>query len=391
MNDYEEQLRSGYLSFSRADLAQTIAAEEANIMAYKLMSEAMETNASYTTHSGQSVNEIYPLSADAVETMSKKLEEAEAAADNPNDDLFQNRLKELRRVVWWSKERHYTFSWLIIFGGLLWILFYGLTDVILSGPDYGKYQAQVEGWDEAPQSYTIEEAKKAYNRNARIYSSATNYKLFKLQEIIKAYDKAKIENERTASTLRYGTLSENEKEIYRHNMDIYTVTMEKAKAEFETANALSFDQWKQKALDEVGDGAKNERNRNGMLWLTVVYFVVIIALYILTNRPCGYMMSRQRATARVTGGILKVLFGIISWLGISGARMGWTDPDKIVTVFWSDGSITKHLILSDLINSNAMFKIIFFVAALTFLMFGSAYLLPILTIIGFFTNIDRKR
>lgn len=391
MNEWEKQLRSGYLSFSRADLVQSVAAGGTNITAYKLMIEATETNASYKTRRGKSVNEIYPLSAEAAEAMSQKLKEAEAVADNPKDETFQYRLKELKHVAWWSKERHSTFSWLIIVGGLLWVLFYSLTVVILDSPDYSKRQAQVEAWNDALPSYTIEEAKKAYNRNADIYSNATNYKLYKLSEITNAYYKAEWNRESTAKTLRYGTLSEKDKEIYRHNIEVYAATMEKTKAEFEAAEAQTFDQWQQKALDEIGAGTKKERNRNGMLWLTIAYFVVITVLYVLTNRPYGYMLSRQRTTAHVTGGILKVLFGVISWLGISGARMGWTDPDKIVTVFWSDGSITKHLVVSDLINGSALFKIIFYVAALTFLMFGSAYLLPILTIIGFFTNIDRQR
>lgn len=391
MNELEKQLRSGYLSFSRADLVRSVAAGGSNIAAYKLMIEATETNASYKTRSGKSVNEIYPLSAAAAEAMSQKLKEVEAAADNLKDETFQYRLKELKRVAWWSKERHSTFSWFIIVGGLLWALFYGLTTVILKGPDYSKRQAQIEAWNDTPPSYTMEEAKEAYHLNADIYSSATNYKLYSLREITNVYYKAKVSHERTASTLRYGTLSEGEKEIYRHNMEVDAATMEKVKAEFETVEAQTFDQWRQKALDEVGDDVKEERNKNVMLWFAVAYFVVITVLYVLTNFPCGYMLSRQRATARVTGGILKVLFGVISWLGISGARMGWTDPDKIVTVFWSDGSITKHLVVSDLINSSAMFNIIFYVAALTFLMFGSAYLLPILTIIGFFTNIDRYK
>ena len=391
MNDLEIQLRSGYLSFSRADLAQSVAIGGSNAVAYKLMIEATETNATYTTRSGEPVNEIYPLTAEATEEMLNKLQEAENAADNPKDETFRQRLNELKRIAAWSAERKRLYSWLIIIGGILWILFYSLATVILAGPDYSKRQAQVEAWNEAPPSYTIDEVKDAYSLRADKYGNATNYKLSCLIQLANAYFHANHTYEETGKTLRYGTLTDTQRGIYTHNQEIQAAEVEQAKADFEAANALTFDQWKQKALDEVGGGAKSESNKNFNLWLLVAYFVVIIALYVVTNRPFGYMLSRQRTTARVTGGILKVLFGIISWLGISGARMGWTDPDKIVTVWWSDGSISKHLVASDLINSTAMFHIIFYVAALTFLMFGSAYLLPILTIIGFFINIDRKK
>ncbi len=390
MYEWEKQLRSGYLSFSRADLVQSVAEGGQNTAAYKLMIEATETNALYKTRSGKSVNEIYPLTATAVKEMSLKLKEAEAAADNPNDETFQYRLKELKRIAWWSAKRHSTYSWMIIVGGLLWALFYLASPFVLSGPDYGKWKAQVEAWSDTPPNYTIEEAKKAYSRNNDIYRTATNYKLYHLHLIIEKYDKAVHNYENTAETLRYGTLSEKDKEIYSHNLEIEATAIENVKAEFNVAAAQTVEQWQQKALSEVGGGAKDEKDRNMMFYLTVAYFILITVLYILTNRPRGYMLSRQRSTARVTGGVLNVFFGILTWLGISGARMGWTDPDKIVTIFWSDGSVTKHLLASDLINGSALFKIGFYVAALTFLMFGSAYLLPILTIIGFFINIDRK-
>lgn len=391
MNDLECQLRSGYLSFSRADLAQSVATGTSNVKSYELMIEATKTNASYKTRSSEAVNEIYPLTAEAVEVMSQKLAEAEAAADNPKDETFRSRLNELKRIASWSARRQSVYSWLIIAGGFLWMLFYFLTTIILAGPDYGVREAKVKAWSDTPPRYKIEEVKDNYNLRADKYGSATNYKLFCLKDLANAYFKVKHNCEETEKTLRYGTLSDSQKEIYTHNMEVYATNMEKAKADFDAADALSFDQWQQKALEEVGGGLNSERSRNANLYLMITYFAVIIVLYVLTNRPKGYMLSRQRTTARIAGGLLKVLFAVISWLGISGARMGWTDPDKIVTVWWSDGSITKHLVASDLINSSAMFKIIFYVAALTFLMFGSAYLLPILTIIGFFINVDRKR
>lgn len=271
------------------------------------------------------------------------------------------------------------------------MVFYGLTTVILAPPDYNRYQAQVEAWNDTPSSYTIDDVKEAKHRNVNLYSSADNYKLHNLREILKEYFTAEAESKRTASTLRYGTLSERDKEIYRHNMEVDAATMDKVKAEFEKANAQPSDYWQQKALEEIGGKVNNEQNRTFSLWLMVAYFLVITVLYVLTNNPYGYMLSRQRTTQRVSGGIVKALYAIIMWLGISGARMGWTDPDRIVTIFWSDGSVTKHLIMSDLINGSAMFKIIFYAAALTILMYGSAYLLPILTIIGYFTNVDRQR
>lgn len=391
MNDIETQLRTGYISFSRADIAQSIDTGATNKAAYQLMMEATRANNGYTTRKGEPVNEIYPLTADAAEAMRQKLSEAEQAADNPKDEVFQLRLKELKRIACWSAKTQKSWSWMIVIGGVLWVAFYLLTTVVLAGPDYSKRQAQVETWTDTPPSYAIDEVKDKYSLRADKYGCATNYKLSCLIELANAYFRVKHTYEETGKTLRYGTLSDTNREVYTHNLTVLEKELNEAKANFEAANAQPSDYWQQKALDEVGGGVKGEKKRNAFLYLIAAYFVVITVLYIYTNRPKGYMLSRQRATARVTGGMTKVMFGILSWLGISAARMGWTDPDKIVTIFWSDGSITKYPLASDLINGMAMFKLIFYAAALTFLMFGSAYLLPILTIIGFFINIDRKR
>ena len=217
MNDLEIQLRSGYLSFSRADLAQSVAIGGSNAVAYKLMIEATETNATYTTRSGEPVNEIYPLTAEATEEMLNKLQEAENAADNPKDETFRQRLNELKRIAAWSAERKRLYSWLIIIGGILWILFKSLATVILAGPDYSKRQAQVEAWNEAPPSYTIDEVKDAYSLRADKYGNATNYKLSCLIQLANAYFHANHTYEETGKTLRYGTLTDTQRGIYTHN------------------------------------------------------------------------------------------------------------------------------------------------------------------------------
>lgn len=67
--------------------------------AYELMIAATEINASYKTRSGASVSEMYPLTAEATEVMSRELAEAEAAADNPKDETFRSRLNELKRFL----------------------------------------------------------------------------------------------------------------------------------------------------------------------------------------------------------------------------------------------------------------------------------------------------
>lgn len=389
--EFETQLRSGYLSFSRADIEKSLAEGGPNTEAYRLMLEATKTNDSYEIKKGVAANEIYPLTKGAVETMDKLLKEAEQAADNPQDKTFSSRLTELKRVAEWSGSKKKQFHFRIILGGLLWMLFYFLTPIILSGPDNSSAAATVKAWSDTPPSYTMEELLKINKWNIPRLSSASNYKQSQMRPLAEEYDEFDTHYNENANSLKYYNLTEKEKEACRHSMQVCKAKMDSLKAEYDEVNAKGMDYWRQMALDEVGERVDEEAKMKALNWGLVAYFVVIIILYVLTNLPHGYMLSRQRTIARVLGGIQKALFSIISWLGISGAQMGWTDPDKIVTIFWSDGTISKHLIVSDLINSSLLFKAMFYILALVFCMCMSAYLLPILTIIGFFINIDRKK
>lgn len=388
--EFESQLCSGYLSFSRADIEKSMAEGTSNVAAYQLMLEATKTNESYTVK-GKAVNEIYPLTKEAVETMEKLLDEVEQAADNPQDATFRNRLQELKRVAEWSGSRKKQFSFKVILGGILWILFFYMTPKVLSGPDYSKLVADVKAWSDTPPSYTMEEAQRVSLIYKYLRGSATDFKLFRQKPLIEEYNRTETEYGREADRLKYYNLTDEEKEQCRRSMQVYKARMDALMAEYNENDAKGLEDWRQIALDELSVDIDNESDFKRKFAGLIAYFVIIIILYILTNIPHGYMLSRQRTTARVMGGIQAKLFSIVTWLGISGARMGWTDPDKIVTVYWSDGTISKHLIVSDLINGSLLFKAMFYVLALVVFMYLSAYLLPIITIIGLFINIDRRK
>lgn len=385
----EEQLLSGYLSFSRADISESIKAGGENTKAYQLLLEAMSANGSCKTQSGEPVNEIYPLTANAADVMEQKLKEAEVVAENLNDQTLKNRLNELKNVTEWSKDNHSNISFLVILGGILWILFYWITVHFMISSDSDEYRAKIEAWNDTPPSYEIVQESQNFKLINK-YESTSEFKRYKLAGFVEDYRRLEDEYDDTRNLLYRNTLSREEQRRV-DNMKNLEAKMDSIKKEFEVANAHGLEHWREMALSEISISEVETTKSRLLLWGVIAYFVIIIVLYIITNRPKGYMLSRQRTTMRFASGIKLVFYKILIWLGLSGARMGWTDPDVLVTAYWSNGNVTKHLITSDLINSSLVFKSMFYILALVFLMFGSAYLLPIFTIMGFFMNIDRRK
>ena len=123
--------QQGYVSFTPEDLQEQARKDPANAAAYDLLDQAMTTSSHITAEDKHNfdnggtvdIDDVYPVSAEETEEMDRLLDEAEKRAGNPNEPFFRDRLNELRNIVGWSKERHWNFSWMIILGAVIFVVF----------------------------------------------------------------------------------------------------------------------------------------------------------------------------------------------------------------------------------------------------------------------------
>ncbi|MCF0180981.1 MAG: hypothetical protein HUK11_01775, partial [Muribaculaceae bacterium] len=150
----KKSFESGYISFTEEDLNRAKAEHLDNDEAYMLLDAAMSTSSHITEEdrNGDSVviDNIYPCTAAECDEMDNLLNQAEKAVNDKNDGFFYERLNELRRIVSWSRKKHWTFKWGLIGGCVLAILgmFWMRNDAKKDAARDAKRVAVVENWAE---------------------------------------------------------------------------------------------------------------------------------------------------------------------------------------------------------------------------------------------------
>lgn len=62
---------------------------------------------------------VYPVSEDEIDTMEDLVNQAEQKADDPTDSNYRTRVNELRDVISYSRAKHRTWKWSLIFGAII--------------------------------------------------------------------------------------------------------------------------------------------------------------------------------------------------------------------------------------------------------------------------------
>ena len=125
-----ETHENGYVSFTQDDLKNAQERSPLNEEAYGLLDAAMTTSSHITVEDKNNdavdVDDVYPCSEAECDEMDRLLDEAKAALKDPDDTFFHDRYNELREIVAWSREKHWTFKWSLIAGCILsiFIMFY---------------------------------------------------------------------------------------------------------------------------------------------------------------------------------------------------------------------------------------------------------------------------
>jgi lipid-A-disaccharide synthase-like uncharacterized protein len=122
----------------------------------------------------------------------------------------------------------------------------------------------------------------------------------------------------------------------------------------------------------------NRRVRNS--YVSALWCLIWIVLYIIAERPCGYMLSKRRTEMKVYSGLRGALFGIAgAFVGVAGALQ----VTEYITTY-SDGTKSR--------SSDAMpilfMKLGLLAAAVLLVLFVARIVIVIATIMGFIRNYD---
>lgn len=366
----------GEVNFDENNIAQS--ANDANAQARQLFAQAISTESKVKSGSKR-IDDIYPITREETDEMEQLLNQAEAAIADRTDEPLVSAIADMKDVVAWSKKRHWNFSFLVILGSLVGLMF------LKSNADDAKEELAeadalietVEAWAEKDTTFVLSESLRG-NYSQR-YTSATAYKLYITGEEAARYFSSKryaaeySSYADTATTAdrkqRYVELS-NESEGYAA----------KYLALFSEYNKLNFDELHAKALEEVNDDSSDASS--DAFWKGLYYwlFLLCIPLYVVAERPYGYTISRYRAEAKVLGGIRKVSYALAGGLLSLAGSIHFVE---IVTK-WSDGSETRSDDGSGPVRLGI--KLLLVVAAVAVFAIVSSFVLVYCTIMGLIRN-----
>lgn len=234
-------------------------------------------------------DDFYPRSMDETVKMENMIKQVEAAIDDRSDKEFIENVSFMKDVITWSKKRHWTFSWIIaicVFGVSLYCRY--------QANDYGDQAKSIEKWT---QEQTVEK------QNAEI----NQYETW-VAEYTQRAD--------TAST-------KSDKKYYLNTVEKYQEKLKEINVSWKDYQKLS---------------AKiPQKEANGWRFWQCLWLAMIV-LYVIAERPYGYMITNRRIEAAILGGIKKIGFALAGGLvGMAGA-LQFTE----VIVTRGDGSRTRE-------------------------------------------------
>lgn len=335
----------GYVSFTEDDLERAKSMNQENAEAYSLLDAAMCTSShlSAKDKEGNTINvdDIYPCTEAECDEMDNLLDKAEKVVCAKNDSFFQERLGELRDIVRWSRQKHWTFKWSLIGGcvlaifGMMYLRSDAQDDVALNE----KMIAQVEAW--AAQDTTI-----AYDNCEGTYMSEvlTSANACKAAELSKIKSNVLSAESSLAYAKQYcdtASRSNSQLKFYEERIDKCEDQIKDQRKLYDKVNKMDFKEYKKHVLNRREDQASEASSHSAWMYFWLIYVIILIPAYIYYSHEYGYNITRHRAEAKALGCIQKVFFSIATFFLGSGLAMALL-PDVEVTTHYSDGSSDTH-------------------------------------------------
>lgn len=299
-----EDLRDmGAVGFTMDDVRQVQDQKGSpNAKAYEYMVQAMSVSANYMgkTMKDEEVQleDIYPTSLEETIKMDELLDQSERAVKDENDEVYNKMITELRGIVGWSRRRHFHFSWLIILGSLITIIFmvhqFGGMGRKLHRYEY--YMDKVKAWSLAPDSITLEMANDSLSRyyGEVAYDKPIYYKAFRLKtdaEWLSEFQESARENSYSMDTAQ----SRSDKKYFKKEYEkaekrvkFYTKLLD------EEQNEWDYKDFQKDALKRLKASYRETLGTAIGFWFMQFLFLMLIPLYIFANHSWGYVITKYR-------------------------------------------------------------------------------------------------
>ena len=328
---------------------------------------------------------MYPASKEETDRMANLLQQAKAAADDPNEPSFSEKYNQLNEIVQWSYGRYRTWQWSLIAGAvlcallLLWARSSNQKDTERRKAELAQVEAWVPCdtilvWEKIPEDGGI-----AYD--ARLYN-ANNYKAYKLAELkhdVLSNEKWANEYLQKADT----ATTQERKESFLKRAQNDQEDAKRYRAKFDSIAPMQFEQIKNLAIDDCKASVKNSKSTSGTYLGFIIFLAILIALYIWTGYAYGYEMTRTRTRDKILGWVRKAGFWLAGIFFGAGLAMQLFAPDYIVKTTYANGSTSTHR-ESDIGGTaiNAIFKIGMMAVGIFIFIFISIFIMLVETIGG---------
>lgn len=326
---------AGYAPFTRDDIHLE---DERNTRAEQLFLELLDIPKRVLKKKKKGKEEdivdddFYPTSMDEVLRMEGMMAQVEEAIDDRSDREFMDNVAYMKDILAWSKKRHWNFAWWIIICVAAVAVYYFVT-----ANNEAKERDKILNWSE-------ETLKGRYESYLKTTKDAIPYWE---QKIAASTDEAT--KKQNVESL------ENAKNRLKEQEAEGAAGFQERMAQYNNRDAVA--------------------GRISALWC-----LLWIALYVVAERPYGYMISRRRVEIKIYSGLRKALFWVAGlFVGMAGALQ----VTETVTT-WSDGSKTRD---SDALGIGVM-KIGLLLAAVLLVVVTARIIIVIATIMGFIRNYD---
>lgn len=380
----EKSQENGYISFTPSSIKEMIDNGGENLQAYQWLYKAMTI---YEKRSGKSkaLRDIYPITLDETLEMEEYLKKAEETADNPSDPTFKAKLDELKSIQDWSATPHKAFNWIVIFGGFLMLIFLWfaswMTDTHEVKLMRGSYEF-VDSLIPCDEKFDIEDLN--YKHEANDHTCLYKYHL--LQPIARRWSHISWEHYGyLKSEVKFGSPHSKE---FQHEIDSIDMLASQIKKEFDAINNLSSEEIRKLAKKDYKKHLNSAEGEYHSYVIDTILMFLLIIVYILTNLPVGYRLSRNRVKAKFTTTLYSLFYLLLAKIGLSAASAAWVDPDKILTVHYWDGSWSQYLIKSELVNWSTIWKLFLYALVLVVLAYGSYLIMLLMSVVGLIYHID---
>ncbi len=280
---------------------------------------------------------VYPISLDETDTMEDLVNQAEQKADDPTDSAYRTRVNELRNIIDYSRTKHRTWKWSVIFGAIISaaIMWYFGSDSQEEAAKKQQVISQIEKWEKRDTMVAYDKISASQAGYLEDFSSANAYKVSKLA-LLKNSEEGAIRNaEYYHQKADTATVEKNKKYCLEH--EAYNKeSAKKARAEFDEVAKMKFDDIRKLALEQQGKRVESSKGSATRYYAYMVFLIILIPLYIITGYSYGYMIYRHRRQKGIMRILRKAGFGLATFFFGTGIMMNLL-PDNIVKYTYSSG------------------------------------------------------